>query len=168
MSTGRKPRFGAYQSGSIRNTEMAGAENLELVPKVATFSGNLKDTAFYLLSASRTQEQSYHGDDQGRNLDLVTNGWSYCTKQKSPRKHFRVPCGPEYAAVTPSVGISSCCCLPFWTWIPHVVRFQLLPTFPFQSLIRLLWISLSGHRRLPSWRFVGRCIGNSQSSTAQI
>ena len=69
MSTGRKPRFGAYQSGSIRNTEMAGAENLELVPKVATFhdvSGNLKDTAFYLLSASRTQEQSYHGDDPGR------------------------------------------------------------------------------------------------------
>ena len=55
------------QSWSIHNTEMAGAENLELVPKVATFhdvSG--KDTAFYLLSASRTQEQSYHGDDPGR------------------------------------------------------------------------------------------------------
>ena len=39
--------------------------------------------------------------------------------------------------------ISNRCCSPFWTLIPRIVRYHPLPTFPFQSLSRLLWISLS-------------------------
>ena len=54
--------------------------------------------------------------------------------------------------------ISNRCCSPFWTLIPRIVRYHPLPTFPFQSLSRLLWISLSagavcgvqlGRRRQP-------------------
>ena len=58
--------------GSVRSTEMVEAENLDHVPNVTDFQDvrgqdvTGKKTAFHLLSASHTLEQSYHADDRGQ------------------------------------------------------------------------------------------------------
>ena len=76
------------------------------------------------------------------NLDLrLATSWSYCTARRRRRKRFSrhlVTVG-LLAYREGTVGICNCRCPPFCPQIPRIVRFHLLPTFPVQSLIRLLW-----------------------------
>ena len=114
------------QSGtlSIRSTEMVEAKNFDLVPDVTVFQDvRGKNTAF-AISWSLAQAQlvtclssQIMEMIEAENLNLVANGRNYCTARKCLKTHFQryLWACSEYAAVTPSVGISNRCCLPFWT-----------------------------------------------------